>query len=509
MTHSSTIRSSARLALPLVLLLAACGDDDTTTPIGDTGSDAGTDATGDVVDGDTTDTTPDVPVTSEDLLIAYTQESTFDDDTDVQLLIVDSDCRAGSADLCDPGICDPVEVLPRNPSEPLCNRGCRLTDSLSHIVFLDPDEGQTLRAAPLGSDYQLTADSEIIATGVLSYQVAGQTIAYRVAGDLHIHDLATGADTIVAGFGNSGGGFHLSADASTLFVNDVTSLTAMQTSMVDLASTTVLPIFQFISGEPQGTGSFYSGGEAMALSPDGTRLAVITDARTSGAQCSTSAECTAPGESCLTSATPPRCVRQELTLNVINLNAADRLRTACSSDADCGDDHFCDLTALDAGGQGECLPGRFSLGPSGPTGCTNLQLGQYNGVRGDLAWRGDRTVVGVFSQDCIQGNIPVTDLVALNLDGAAYERIIENPGLDHGQCYDDVEGCFEPEDCVVEIDTTAISASGQTVGMVADSVSTNLKTELWLVDSYGRDGKEILTRSIDWEIRSVSLHPVP
>ena len=194
-------------------------------------------------------------------------------------------------------------------------------------------------------------------------------------------------------------------------------------------------------------------------------------------------------------------------MNVINLTATDRLREACGSDVDCGDDHFCDLSALDVNAQGECLPARFSLGPAGPASCSLLAQGQYDGVRGDLAWRNDRTVLGVFSQNCISGNIPVTDLISLNLDGAAIERIVENTGVDHGGCLNSVEQCYEAADCAIEIDNSWVSPSGQTVALVADSYTTQLKSEVWIVDSYGRGGKNVMTRSSEWDVRTVSVHP--
>ena len=105
-------------------------------------------------------------------------------------------------------------------------------------------------------------------------------------------------------------------------------------------------------------------------------------------------------------------------------------------------------------------------------------------------------------------SIPVTDLVALNLSAGteAFERVIENPGVDHGGCYSDVEGCWDPNGCVVEITTAAMSPSGQTVVFIADSLTSPFKDELWLIDAWGRRGKQTLTRSIDYDILSVSVH---
>jgi hypothetical protein len=489
----------------VAILCVGCGDEEPAPPTPDTVDMDGGDVGGDTGADASVDTGPVQPPV-EDLYIAYVRESTFEE-TPPQLVIVPSDCRPPNPDLCDPGICDPVIVAPRNPSEPLCNNGCLVTTDMSFVVFADPDEPRTLRYASLGEDFQLATDSEIIATEVRDYQVAGNIVAYRSNNQLHFRDLVTGDDTDVASFANDNGGFYLSVDGAKLFMNDVVSLTAMETDIIDTGSGSQEFLFKFISGEESGTGSFYSGREPMAISPDGSLLAVVTDARTSGVQCSTSAECTQQGSTCLTSGNPARCVVQELTLNIINIAESALLRTACSSDADCGSDHFCDLTAINSDSQGECLPGRFTLGPAGPVACSNLALGEYSHIRGGLAWRGDRTLIAVLGQDCITGNIDVTDLVALNLDGAAFERIIENQSQDHGQCYDAVETCFDVENCVVEIDDAVSSPSGGTIAFVADSISSSAKSELWIIDAYGRGGKELVTRSIDWDIHGVSLHP--
>ena len=494
-------------ALTATLLLAGCGEEDPTPPAdsGDTGvTDIGTDSATDVVDEDTEPPLPDL----EDLMLVYVRESTFDDAMPPELVVVPSDCRPDEA-ICQPGSCVETVVEPRNPSEPLCNNGCLVTTDMSYVVFSDPDEARTLRFAPLGSDFQLSSDSQIIASDVRDFQVAGNIVAYRAANTLHFYDLTTDQDTEVASFANDNGGFYLSSDSTQLVMNDVVSLTAMQSYITDTATGGSAELFHFISGEESGTGSFYSGREPMALSPDGSLLAVVTDARTSGVQCATSAECTAPGATCLSSADPPRCVVQELTLNIINLAEADKLRTRCASDVDCGSDHFCDLTAIDADSLGECLPGRFTLGPAGPNSCTGFSLGQYTHMRGALSWRDDRTVMAVLGQDCISGNIDVTDLVAFNLDTAAFERLIENPGLDHGNCYSEAEECTQSEDCVFEIDSATFSPTGRTAGLVADSVTTSSKSELWLMDAFGRGDQRLITRSISWDVIGATLHPIP
>lgn len=511
MTHRTQRRRARRTSLRSFLLVgsalafAACGDDPKPGEGADTGTgmDAGTDVGGEDA---STDATIDVPE-PESLLVVLTRENT-DRSGEVQLVVTDTECRPSLAQLCEPGTCDETVVEPRSASEPLCNVSCRVTPDLSHVVFADPSQASTLRIAPMGSDFQLSEDSTIVATDVAEYFVAEDMVAYRTGNDIHLYTPSTGADSSVYTFASQGA-FSLSNDGSKIFVGEVTSLTSMDLTAVDTASGAVLPVFHFIAGQEQGTGSYYTGREPMSLSPDGTRLAVVTDALTAGSLCSSNADCTEPGSQCLTTAVRPRCVRQELTLNVINLNETDRLRTACASDAECGADHFCDLSVVNEDAKGECLPGRFLLGPSGPRACETLSLGQYASSKGDLAWRGERTVVGVFAQKCITGNIDVTDVVALNLDGAAFERIEENPERDHGGCYDDVEACFDAAECAVEIERVTMSPSGQTLALVADSVTSSQKSELWLLDAFGTEGKTIVTSSIFWEVKAATLHEMP
>ncbi len=503
-------------AMSLIATVVACGDEDPVASAGGTEDAIQVDAGGDigVVDIGTTDAGRDLPPAGEPLLITFTREATSLDGglpDYVQVMVVDETCRPPNVELCDPGSCEPIEIAPRNASEPLCNNGCRISSDLSWIVFLDPEEARTLRKAPIGPDYQLTADSSIVATEVADYAVEQRTVAYRVGDDLHVHELDSGADRVVAAFAGAGrGAFHLSGDATRLFVNNVATLTAMDVDVIDLATDNLTRVHHFVSGEEQGTGSFYSGREPMAVSPDGGHLAVVTNARTSRSLCNSNADCVDPGYTCLSSAAPPRCVRQELTLNLINLSATDRLDLPCSSDAECGDAHLCDLTALDGEGQGRCIPGRFELGPSGPTACQFLAPGQYANIRGELGWRTEESVVALLAQDCTSGNIPVTDVVALNLfAGAAVERIIENPSQNHGgeSCWDPVEECWSPADCFIEISDMAVSETGNTVALVGDSISSAFKDELWIADGYGRGEMDLMSRSIDWDVLSVQVHP--
>lgn len=505
--------------LGMLLLLGACGDDGSDSPNPgnggeDAGSGGGTD--GGEPDGSGSDAGETDggggQIVDETLLVVFTREVTVPEDPEneyTQLMIADTDCRAPSTQVCgDPGSCPLREIAPRYPDEPLCEVSCGVTPTMGHVVFLDPTDPRTLRYAPLGDDYQLAADSEVLASEVTDYELSGTFVAYRVGARVSLFNLETGEDRFIAEFQNNGGGFHLTPDGETLFVNTVTSLSSMEMEFYPTSGEPGQFVYQFISGELQGTGSAFDGQEPMAVAPDGTRLAIITEQRNSYAPCATSDDCTGVGQQCLTSASPPRCVATQLTLHVIDLSeeGRGRLGTLCTDNASCGADQFCDLTAPDSSGQGRCLPVRFVLGPTGPGACDFFAAGDYTEARAGLAWRDNETVVALLGHDCLETNIPITNVVAFGLSGEAFQDIEINPGENHGQCFNEVDNCTEVEECNVEIENMRVSPEGSTIVMVADSPQTPGKNELWLVDGFARFPKQLLTTSILYEVLTASLH---
>ena len=501
---ATRIRLARRMVIgvAVVLGLVGCGGDDDngggngSGDPADTGGTGGTDATADTGTPDTG------PPPGERLFIAYTREATVDSPSlpdEVQMVIVEEDCR--------PDSCDSEIVVDGDDPTFACDSGCQLTEDLSHIFFFDPGAPGTLRVAPLDEGFQLSASSSVVATDVVDTQIRGGVVAYRVGDDISVYDPNTGTSTPVGSLVSEtaqNGGFYLADDGSSIFLNRVT-LTTMTVSRLFLGgAATEIQVYRFISGEEQGTGSFYSGREQMAVSPDGTRLAVVTDARTSANECGSNADCVEPGQTCLLSANPQRCVRQELTLNVLNLEALDQLGQDCSADADCGADHMCDLST----GVGSCIPGRVLLGPSGPSACTVFAEGDHTDVRASLQWRNDREVAMLLTQECTSQGIPVTDIAAVNLDDGSLDYVYQNPGNGHGgdDCYDDVEMDFVPDQCFVEVDRMALSPSGATVAFVADSTSSANTSELWIADAFARTPRDIMTKSIDFDVISVSVH---
>ncbi|MFT4702785.1 MAG: hypothetical protein ACI81R_000472 [Bradymonadia bacterium] len=504
------------LALLLSSTLAACGGDDgeSSSPEDDAGTDAGSGDGGTVGDGgvDGDDSGADAISVDDSLRLVFRREFTVPQDLETdytQLMVASPQCIAPALDVCERGSCPIVEIAPRYPEEPLCENGCQVTTNMDFIVFADPNNARTLRWAPLDAGFQLAADSEVLADDIQDYQVAGTFIAYRVGNTVSLYDLQTGDDREVTRLPNSSGGFYLTTDGTQLFVNSVT-LTKMEMEVYPTNGDPGLIVYDFISGEEQGTGSYFSGKEPMALSPDGSRLAVITSQRNSYNPCGSNADCTGAGQTCLQSAAPPRCVAEENTLHVIALDQGDvaRLNTLCSIDADCGADQFCDLTAPDGNGEGRCLPSRFILGPNGTDACDFYQEGQYTDSRPELAWRDENAIIALLTQECVTGDIPVTDVVVFGLTGAAFTGIEVNPGEDHGQCYNDVEQCYDADTCRIEVSNIAVSPDGLLVAMVGDSFRTSGKNELWLTDANVPGGKRLLTTSIEYEVLGVTFHQV-
>lgn len=518
----TTLRTlSIGAAFAAALGLAACGDDGggggdggggTDTGVNDTGG-GGTDGGG--TDGGGTDTGGTVTPPAESLYVVFTREATSDSPTlpqYTQLMVTDESCQfaqPGPGGTCDDdGECEAFEVMPRSESEPLCNYGCMFTPAMDWLVFFDPDETSTLRKAPVGADMQLSGDSEVIATDVRDFSVGDGRIMIRSNNEVVIHDLASGQDT-AAGEIQGSGGVYITPDGSRAFIRRVTSLQAMDVVEVPVGGGNETVIHTFEDGGPENAaGSLLRGAEPLAVSPDGTRLAALVSMRYESNICTSNVDCVEEGFQCPVGQQAGRCYQHQLGLNIINLDAADRLGGTCLSDGECGDDHFCDLSAPDRDGNGQCQPSRFVMGPAGQNVCSRISLSEYDDYRPRLSWRGDREVVALLTNSCAgQANgLTVTDVVGVNIDSGIIDRVVENPGLGHGQCYDDVEQCYDIGECVVEISQMAMSPGGSTVGMVADSYTSQNSNELWLVDAFGRDDRIILTKSIDFDVLSVSLY---
>ena len=508
----SVMGTSHRWLLALVAgaQLAACSSESSTeTSTTDTGTDTGTGGNDSGSGADVAvDTTP-VIRSAEHLFYAvrrrFTTPAPGAPASDIA--VVDEDCE--------PDACEPTPIT-GGTIEPsfACTNGCVPLSDLSGIVFSDPIVRDTLRYAPLGPDFAFTAQSTVIATGVSEYQVGGSKVAFRVGQDVKAWDSASQATVALGTVGDQSGGFTLSSNGELVFLNRVT-LTTMDVFEVSTAGGSERLLQHFVSGQERGTGSYYSGREQMALSPNGKLLAVVTQGLTSTTLCESNTDCDAAnGFACLLSASPKRCVAQQLVVNIINREAAEQLDAPCFDAVDCGAEHTCDLTAPAADGTGLCIPRQILLGPSGPSSCSTLTLGEYEAAVAKMAWRDDRSLLVTGRQECIgaASNILVTDLVAVSLDGTSpFTRLIENPGQAHPgpDCYDEIRQEIVPENCFVQIQNMAVSPTGRTVAFAGTKPSARSIDMLWRIDSYGERKRELMTDDSSFSVLSITLHSRP
>lgn len=514
-------RQVAWLALAgTVAVSTACGGDEDNGGGADAGDmDAASDGGGGDGSGSDVGTDTGTPgPNAESVFFLFTREAAVASPSlpdYVQLMVATDECTSESPELCSAGdaTCELTEVMPPNESEPLCNNGCVPTDDLAWLVFGDPGESRTLRKIAMsvdGDSVSVSGVSEIIATDVSEWDVGGHLLAYVVDGAVTTHDLDSGSEN-AAGTVSSGDRLHVTPDGAWVYMTRVTSLTAMDLVRVPASGGEPEIVHSFVDGgPPNAAGSLLRGSEPVAFSPDGTRVAVLTNYRNQSNWCVDPSECLEPGFTCPTGDARGRCYAQQLSVQIINLEAYTSLGEACTSDAECGTDHFCDLSAPDNEAMGACLPGRFVLGASGQDRCALLTLGQYDGHASGLAWRSAREVMGLLTNTCngTPGTV-VTDLVSLDIDQGVATPLIENPGLpfDTQACIDPDSNCYEAGACVVEFQSFAASPSGETVSLVGDSFRSQNTTELWSFDTSGAEDKNVMTTSSDYGIISVTVHP--
>ncbi len=420
-----------------------------------------------------------------------------------RLYIADEDCRLNKSDMCESGSCEPTEVLSPSVDEQLCANRCEVTTDLSYIVYIDSQSQSTLRFAPLGDDFQLAADSTIIATEVFGYSIGGNRVAYRSADTVYTFDLASGTNTEIVTIPGTGG-VYMSPDGQSVYVKRVNNATGTNMDLLryNADGTDETLLYTFVDADV--TGSLLSGNEPIALSPDGQTIAIATNYRYQSNLCASNADCTEPGYVCPAGGVSSRCYAQQLAVQTINLGAADRLGQACSGNSECGDRHTCDLTAPDDSGQGVCLPGRTPLGYSGQNRCSVLRVGQYDSMLPGLSWSSNQTVVALVANSCGGQDIEITDLIRLDVTSGVVDALLENPGRPFGGCTNQLEQCYDTNACNVEFYGMSASPAGAWVGLTGDSYSAASSPEVWLYDV--RDNEKYpLTRSLPTDAQHVQI----
>jgi hypothetical protein len=498
------------ILLSSALALAACGSDDGGGDGDDDngGQSDGGGGGGGGTDADAGDDTGGItPPPRESIYVVWGEQPSngaSDPSARSRLLVGNDDCSVDSAEVCGgAGSCDSVEIAPQAEGSEYCRYRCELTPSMDYLVYGDSSDPQTVRYVRLGDDFQPTGADEVLATGVSSYVVADGAVAYRTTDTVFMADLVTGTSTQIEQLAGLGG-MYTPPSASTVIVKRVTSVTGTTMDLVrynpDGGGETLLYTFQ----DAQETGSLLSGNEAVAMSPNEQFVAVLTNYRNQTNICATNADCTEAGFTCPIGGVNARCNSQQLTIQVINLESAGQLGVSCTGDADCGERHTCDLAAPSDSGEGTCIPGRIPLGYSGQNRCTVLRVGEYDGAVGDMQWINDRQVTGVFSNSCSGADIPITDVVTVDTQNGTIQALIENVGEPFGGCVDQVEQCYDANECTVQYYDGAVSPAGAWYGLVGDSYSAKGNPELWLYDVRG-DERIPVTRSIFTDVISVQV----
>jgi hypothetical protein len=391
-----------------------------------------------------------------------------------------------------------------NPDGVQCNIGCRLSDDLQWFFYYEQEGLDTvLKAAPVtalsytGAMVDVGRAEEVV-TNPLAVRWGGDTIAFET-GDFEIFaGPIPGSNAVsygsVGDAGSTQGGFYLKDDGSALVTWTVT-LQSLTLSRFDIGTgDSVEGFYTYESTGFGGTGSFYSSSDRMSWSPDGKYLATVSVGLVDTDPCASNDQC-AEGEICGNNA---RCTSQRLTLNMIELEKADKLAQPCTSDADCGDAHFCDFADPADPDSGKCLPGRLDLGAAGPQSCALRQEGEYTDLLDNLQWSPDSSSLYFLAATDCDGlaNIPLTGIYRTTPKLDAPEALLVNEGSDFsvGSCYDEAEQEFvaERESCVVEVTSLALSRNGQTLVFSATSpeASSANRYDLFTIDRKGSRPKK-------------------
>ncbi|MBN1945597.1 MAG: hypothetical protein JW797_07960 [Bradymonadales bacterium] len=513
-------KRSRQIAIVLAtgLLLVACppsDDDDDHNGVTDTGVEdqrrdgsAGTDA------GDTSADLPDQP-SGEEIVISYVTQTRVPDPEEYwEMWVTDQDCSWSR--------CDKTQVTGGSFT---CEVECALAPELDYALWIDPQASTgTLMIAPIDSSYSVSTSARVVSNNVQGWEVGPQYVVYARNGVVYAQPLAGGSEVQLLTIYEEGGlpgGFHYAPHIDRVIANIPNSLSSADLIEVSVTNPTDQRLlYHFVSDIEGYPGSFYQGHMDMSVSPDGQYLAIFTMAWDMAEPCDPGNPVCANDEYECSDLNPenPRCKGEQLVLNLINRSEAHLLTTpdnpaGCSSDADCGTYHECDLDAYHETADGVCVPGHRVIGPYGRFSCMQatsgpyLDPGEYNKVTAAPMWRSDGRILFVGSNDCVDLDIPITNLVAIDPGLDSMQVVLENPGTNHGgpDCYDEVEEEYTPSGCVIQISRTAISPSGNTVVFIGSSVSSSMDTEVWLVDAFGRGGKRNLTRDILTKILQVGV----
>ena len=491
----------------ICFLVYGCSDEenndkkDVTSDARDTTLDTGNPR--DTQTGEDIDVKPD----EEEFYISFFYKGRMDDNRDQKILmLIDQDG-------------DDVAVVTPSESGLNCQLGCFLSPDLENIFFQeDPAGEQRLMMADLDENYQVDISSkQAIATGVTSFQTSGDRLIFmdteRNVFLLDLNNLSSPPEALggVISEQTSNGNFFLppSGDELFMFRCDLSSMTA---SSLNLDTKTETSIVTF--GTPGSTGSFYSGNEPMAVSPDGSMLAVLLTGLVNKQPCANYDECSAElGEECNQAA--GFCQIQMLTLNIVGLNNLGDLGLPCSGEADCDPRHRCDFRDPESA-EGVCMPGVYELGKSlqSSGSCLTARApDEYNKALRSPGWTGDSSrFVFLTKGYCAGFNIDNTAIISVDPTLQSIDYIQANPGQNFpgDECWDPVEEEIIFEKCVVEAEYMVLSPEGHSVVFTANFPPTRRNDrEVWIVPTVPNGEKKQLSDDILYEASVPMTYRVP
>lgn len=416
-----------------------------------------------------------------------------------------------------------------SPTGLSCERGCWLTEDLSHMVWLENNEagGRDINKAALDEDFDIQSGTdETLATGVSEIDVVGNAVTYLEETVAYSMNVADGERTDIA-----------LVESSDNFYADPRKDMAMVYEPADKQLNIRFgEIGEISAGDTEVTldgghyqqtgGSYYSRNMPSAFSPDGDVAAFLTGAPNEYGNCEGDGDCSGPGQECGHAGV---CTVMENTVNFVDTNEIDELGRACGGPGTCsGDVHECYMPdGEEDAASAVCIPGRVPVGlpnVGDQDGCAETE-GEadyyYTQARGPLSFdnQGNVYLVGVRDCEDVEADSGHSDVVRVDPIEGDHEIVWGNSqdgGYDANDCWDPEANEPSDTDCSPYVDRARLSPGANELAVAATNphVGDNRfaadQFGLWTVQRDGEeDGWAEGETGSDETIENINVHPEP
>ncbi len=434
------------------------------------------------------DTTPDQPsVQPEDYIISFERFSSFGDDQNTYLHVLNT-------------ATDAVTVVNDDPNA--CASGCWLSRDSATFIYLrpNPDTPGTddVYAAAVGDDYKVVDQGSVIISAISRLMINGDLLSFSrqlPTGELRVSAQRLGSQQEILI-----GDLPSSAQTQGTWAADGDSeQAALMRPTLQSLNVTIGQLGSPITGDPTFTldasnyqavgGSYFGSNIPAAFSADGRYMAMSTSAPNDYGLCQADTDCSGTGQRCGVSG---RCTAYENTIHFFDLENLDVLGTQCNSDAQCGSVHQCYIAAPTQLDTAFCIPRRVVLGlPKSPPqrapgggergGCENTAgepLRGFTSLSGEMNFAADGSLYVVGRRECAgvtgEPNIPTSSILRLSPTGGAPEVVFGNASEDFSdaKCYDLNERRVDITSCIVYISTALLSPGGNELAFLATNPNT-------------------------------------